>query len=317
MDALVKVKNLTKSFRSNKVLENLNFEIADGESFGILGPAGSGKTTLINTLAGILKPTEGSVTIAGNDLYAMSGPKARRLISLVPQTLALYPDFNAHDNLKFFGSFNNIKKRRLNEIMLEALDLFELTPEAHIPINRLPYSYSKRLSVAISMLSDPKIIMLESPTEGLDDRSARIITDGLNLLSNRGKTIVVATTYTREITSVCRKVGIMHQGTLLALDYLENILNCFGEQNQIELEADGLENIPTDVIRKQLFCSVPIESLEKFGSTLLIKLESTTEVLSIILEALGDSGIPVKNIRLSEGSLENVFYKLAGRELRD
>ena len=117
MDALVKVKNLTKSFGSNKVLENLNFEIADGESFGILGPAGSGKTTLINTLAGILKPTEGTVSISGNDLYAMSGAKGRKLISLVPQTLALYPDFNAHDNLKFFGSFNNIKKSRLNEIM--------------------------------------------------------------------------------------------------------------------------------------------------------------------------------------------------------
>ncbi|NMD14146.1 MAG: export ABC transporter ATP-binding protein, partial [Caldisericales bacterium] len=72
-----------------------------------------------------------------------------------------------------------------------------------------------------------------------------------------------------------------------------------------------------DIIRKQLFCSIPIESIDKFGSTLLIKLESTTEVLSIILEALSDSGIPVKNIRLAEGSLENVFYKLAGRELRD
>lgn len=317
MDALVNVKNLSKSFGDLTVLENLNFEISDGESFGILGPAGSGKTTLINSLAGILKPTSGTVTVSGVNLYGINSSKGRQIISLVPQTLALYEDFTAFDNLKFYGKFTQIKPGRLKELTLEALDLFELTPEAHIPIGKLPYSYSKRLSVAVSMLSDPRIILLESPTEGLDDRSARIITDGLNLLSNRGKTVVIATTYTREITAVCRKVGIMHKGTLLALDYLENILNCFGEQNQIELEADGLENIPTDVIRKQLFCSVPIESLEKFGSTLLIKLESTTEVLSIILEALGDSGIPVKNIRLSEGSLENVFYKLAGRELRD
>jgi len=317
MDALLKAKNLSKVYGNKTVLENLNFEIADGESFGILGPAGSGKTTLINILAGILKPSEGQVIISGMNLYGSSAGKARRLVSLVPETLALYPDFNAHNNLQFFGSFTKTNPQRRAELTLEALDLFELTPEAHIPISKLPYSYQKRLSVAVSMLSDPRLIMLESPTEGLDDRSARIITDGLNLLSNRGKTIIITTTYTREITSVCSKVGIMHKGTLLALDYLENILNCFGEQNQIELEAEGLENIPTDVLRKQLFCSVPIESLEKFGSTLLVKLESTTEVLSIILEALGDSGIPVKNIRLSEGSLENVFYKLAGRELRD
>ncbi|NLI39928.1 MAG: ABC transporter ATP-binding protein [Caldisericales bacterium] len=316
MEAIVKAKNLTKSFGGTVVLENLNFEIAEGESFGFLGPSKSGKTTLIEILASLTKPTSGEIWVGGVNMGQNPG-KARRIVSLVPQTLALYQDFSAHENMKFFGSFVTMSPRKLKEVSLEALDLFDLTHEAHIPIEQLPYSYSKRLSIAVAMLSDPRIILLESPTEGLDDRSARIITDGLNLLSNRGKTIIIATSYTREIASVCRKVGIINRGSLLALDYLENILSCFGEQNQIELEAEGLENIPLDIIRKQLFCSIPIESIDKFGSTLLIKLESTTEVLSIILEALSDSGIPVKNIRLAEGSLENVFYKLAGRELRD
>jgi ABC-2 type transport system ATP-binding protein len=316
MESIIKVKNLTKKYREKTVLENLNFEIPEGESFGILGPNRSGKTTLVNILSGIEKPTSGEVIISGINI-AQNPAKARNLISLVPQTSALYPDLSAHENLSFFGRFPSIQPKKVKEITVEALDLFELTPEAHIPISQLPYSYAKRLSIAVAMLSDPRIIFLESPTEGTDDRSSRIITDGLNLLSNRGKTIIIATTYTREINLVCRKVGIMYHGTMLALDYIENILSCFGEQNQIELEAEGLENIPIDIIRRQLFCSVPIESVDKFGSTLIIKLENTTEVLSIILEALGDSGIPVKNIRLSEGSLENVFYKLAGRELRD
>ncbi|MBP7732851.1 MAG: ABC transporter ATP-binding protein [Caldisericia bacterium] len=316
MESIIKVKNLTKKYRDKTILENLNFEIPEGESFGILGPNRSGKTTLVNILSGIEKPTSGEVYIAGVNI-AQNPVKARSYISLVPQTSALYPDLSAHENLAFFGSFPALPRKKIKDITIEALDLFELTPEAHIPIGKLPFSYTKRLSIAVAMLGDPRIIYLESPTEGTDDRSSRIITDGLNLLSNRGKTIVIATTYTREINLVCRKVGIMYHGTMLALDYIENILSCFGEQNQIELEAEGLDNIPIDIIRRQLFCSVPIESVDKFGSTLIIKLENTTEVLSIILEALGDSGIPVKNIRLSEGSLENVFYKLAGRELRD
>ncbi len=316
MEAIIKAKNLSKAFNTNVILENLNFEIAEGESFGFLGPAGSGKTTLIKVLSGLVKPTSGEVWVGGVNMITSPG-KARKIVALVPQTSALYPNFSAHQNLRFFGSFSPLPGKKVKDIALEALDLFELTHEAHIPIETLPYAYTKRLSVAVSMLTDPRVILLESPTEGLDDRSARVITDGLNLLSNRGKTIVLATSYTREITAVCRKVGVINRGSLLAMDYLENILSCFGEQNQIELEAEGLENIPLDIIRKQLFCSVPIESIDKFGSTLLIKLESTTEVLSIILEALSDSGIPVKNIRLAEGSLENVFYKLAGRELRD
>lgn len=316
MEAIIKAKNLTKSIYGTNVLENLNFEVNEGESFGFLGPARAGKTILIGVLSGLIKPTSGEVHIGGINITANPG-KARKIVSLVPKTIALYQDLSALQNLSFFGNLAQTPRNKVKDITLEALDIFELTHEAHIPIRELSYSYIKRLSIAVSTLSDPRIILLESPTEGLDDRSARIITDGLNLLSNRGKTIILATSYTREINAVCRKVGIINKGTLLALDYLENILSCFGEQNQIELEAEGLENIPLDIIRKQLFCSVPIESIDKFGSTLLIKLESTTEVLSIILEALSDSGIPVKNIRLSEGSLENVFYKLSGRELRD
>lgn len=214
MDIAIKTDNLTKEFNKVKVVNNLNIEIKRGEIFGFLGPNGSGKTTTIKMLCGLITPSFGEATVNGFSILTQ-GEQIRRQIGYMSQRFSLYDDLTTKENLKFYGQLynvdKNIREKRINEVM----ELTHIKSEENKQTGKLSGGYKQRLSFACAMLHSPSIIFLDEPTAGIDPVARKEIWDLFFNLTDQGLTLFVTTHYMDEAER-CTKLGYIFNGNLIA-----------------------------------------------------------------------------------------------------
>jgi len=214
----IKIENVSKDFGKSKVLEDINFNINSGDIVCFLGPSGAGKTTLIRLILGAIPATSGEITIEGT---VVPNINLLKKIGYTPQNDALYDDLSAEDNLKFFGGLYKISN--INEAISRVLKIVDLEKDKRKLVRKYSGGMKKRLSLAIALLHDPDILLLDEPTVGIDPLLRKTIWDEFKKLKEQGKTLVV-TTHVMDETRECDKAALIYGGKLIAYDSVEALL---------------------------------------------------------------------------------------------
>ncbi|HUI23127.1 MAG TPA: ABC transporter ATP-binding protein [Nitrososphaerales archaeon] len=212
----VSIDGLTKDYGSVRAVDGLDLAIPEAEVFGLLGPNGSGKTTTINCLTGLLKPTKGTIRVMGFDVQAQ-GPEAREVMGVSPQETAVYPYLTGEENIRLFGELYSVPKKALDGRVDYVLEKVGLLDEARRRVGKYSGGMKRRVSLAMALVTDPKVVLLDEPTVGMDPQARRAVWDFILELRDRGKTVVLTTHYMEEADELCDEVGIIDHGKLIEL----------------------------------------------------------------------------------------------------
>lgn len=210
------IENLTKDYGDVKAVDELSLSIPEAEVFGLLGPNGSGKTTTINCLTGVLKPTEGTIKVGGFDV-SNEGSKAREILGVSPQETAIYPYLTGKENVQLFGTLYSVPKKTLDASVNKMMEKVGLLDEAGRRVSKYSGGMKRRVSIAMALVQAPRIVLLDEPTVGMDPQSRRAIWDFIMELRDEGRTIVLTTHYMEEAEELCDRVGIIDHGRLIEL----------------------------------------------------------------------------------------------------
>ncbi len=213
---IIKIKNLVKRYPKTEkpALNGIDFDVFQGEFFGLLGPNGSGKTTLISILCGLLHPSSGDAEIYGHSIKNKS-QKIRQIIGLVPQDIALYPTLTLRQNLHFFAKLYHIPRKVINERIDKYLEVAQLTDNADQLVKGFSGGMKRRANLIAGMLHEPKIIFLDEPTVGVDTISRYVLFATLKNFNKEGKTLIYTTHYLEEAQKLCSRIGIIKEGNIV------------------------------------------------------------------------------------------------------
>jgi ABC-2 type transport system ATP-binding protein len=233
---LVSADAVVKRFGSLVALDGISLEIAPGEFFGLLGPNGAGKSTLMSLIAGLRSPDAGQLTVAGPGVAAGSA-EARRALGLVPQHLALYADLSAEANLRIFGGLYGLRGKALAERVDRALDAVQLADRRRDLVTTYSGGMKRRLNIAAALLHEPRLLLCDEPTVGVDPQSRNAIFDFLQGLNRAGMTIIYSTHYMEEATRLCSRIGIIDHGKILALGTIDELLGRLPFEEEIRFPS--------------------------------------------------------------------------------
>lgn len=281
---MLKLSSITKRFGEIIAVNNLSIEVKPGEIFGLLGPNGAGKTTTVNIAIGLLKPDSGWVSI--NGYGDPSNPRIRAILGLAPQSLSIYESLSVEENLDFFGRLYGLYGRRLKQRIQWCLGFVGLWERRRSIVRALSGGMMRRLNLAIALVNDPLLLMLDEPTLGVDTQSRNMILEKIADLKKEGKTVIYTTHYMEEAQKICDRVGIIDKGSLLALDTVEGLIASYGGKSTVIAE--------TPLQRIEIETTDPISEISRICSS--------SKPSSLILK---------------RPDLEQVFLNLTGRHLRD
>jgi ABC-2 type transport system ATP-binding protein len=217
LEDFIVIKSLVKNFEQTQAIKGLDLHVHKGEIFGFLGPNGAGKTTTIRIMTTLAKPTSGTVQIAGFDVVKEAG-EVKKIIGVVQQHISLDLDLTIRENMQFHARLHGLsaqeRKRRIDEL----LEYVDLTKKADSMVDKLSGGMKKRASIVIALIHQPKVLILDEPTGGLDAQSRRSLWDLVRRLNANGTTIFLTTHYIEEAEALCDRIAIMHHGSLIALD---------------------------------------------------------------------------------------------------
>jgi len=296
-EAVIKVENLTRRFGDFIAVDHINFEIQPGEVVGYLGPNGSGKTTTIRMLLGLLEPSEGKATVLGFDAFKQS-EQVRSRVGYMSQKFAIYDDLTVLENLAFYGGVYGI-----NDLarIKRTLELVGLTMHDSTLTQTLSAGWRQRLALGIALVHEPKLLFLDEPTSGVDPTARRAFWDLIYQLAETGVTILVTTHYMDE-AEYCERVGVMRDGKLLAMDTPSNLKKNIipGDVWEVYTEPlqSGLEVLPE--VEGVLHVSLAGDHLRTITEKGLKK--------EVLLKA---KDVNVRDIVAGEATLEDVFISLA------
>jgi ABC-2 type transport system ATP-binding protein len=228
MTALIETQTLTKKYGEKTAVNQVTFQVEPGEIFGFLGPNGAGKTTTIKMIVGLLQPTAGRVCVAGYDVQGQP-MQAKAASGYVPDTPNLYPKLSGRELLRFVGDLYEIEKNQVEHRIDELLRLFELVDAGDDLIDSYSHGMQQKISLAAALVHDPKVLVLDEPTVGLDPKSARLIKDILRQLGERGSAIFLSTHILEIAERMCDRIGIINKGQLIAIGTMDELRSARGE----------------------------------------------------------------------------------------
>jgi len=300
MKKAILFNKVKKNFGKLEALKGIDLTIEEGEFFALLGPNGAGKSTLINILAGLAKPSSGSIKVMGYDVI-QDYQNARRSLGIVPQELVFDPFFNVREMLRFQAGYFG-KGRENDDWIDEVIESLDLQDKANTNMRMLSGGMKRRALIAQALVHKPPVIVLDEPTAGVDVELRKKLWQFIKKLNQKGHTIVLTTHYLEEAETLCSRVAMMDQGKIVALDKTKNLLKRFSAKNlNLRLDLKG-KKIPASVQKL-------MKNLDQHSISFLI--EEITEVEFIIGE-LKKSKIKILDMELTNSDLENVFLKLTG-----
>jgi ABC-2 type transport system ATP-binding protein len=215
-------EHLLKRFGQKAAVNDVSFEVHAGEIFGFLGPNGAGKTTTIKMIVGLLQPSAGTVRVAGYDVQTQS-LQAKAASGYVPDTPNLYAKLTGRELLRFVGDLYEVDSVQVGRRSEELLKLFDLDQAADDPIDSYSHGMQQKTALAAALIHDPKVLVLDEPTVGLDPRSARLIKDMLRQMADRGAAVFLSTHILEIAERMCDRIGIINKGELIAVGSMEEL----------------------------------------------------------------------------------------------
>ena len=301
MNFAVKIEEISKSFADIKAVDDISFNVEQGEMFGLVGPDGAGKTTTIRNLCGLIKPDSGKITLLDIDINKHK-KEAQNKIGYLSQKFSLYGDLSVDENIEFFADIHGVKNYfdRRNEL----LEFTRLTPFRDRPADKLSGGMKQKLALACSLIHRPKILFLDEPTTGVDPVSRRDFWKILSGLIKEGITILMSTPYLDEAER-CNRVALMNKGKILGLDTPQNIKK--------SIDREVIEIVCPEARKAyKIIKAEPGFEVQLFGDRIDIVVENSAESLNIIIELFRQKGLLITSYRVIPPSLENVFIHLVG-----
>lgn len=239
-DEFLVAADIHKSLGGLQAVDGVSFTIRNQEIFGLLGPNGAGKTTTIRILATVLRPDEGNVTIGGHSVVD-SADEVRKLIGVCPQEVALYPELSALDNLTFFGRMAGLGRRETQSVARENLERVGLADRGKDAVSKFSGGMKRRMNIAVALMSNPALLMLDEPTVGIDPQSRSHIFETILQLRSEGMTVLYTTHYMEEADRLCDRIGIIDNGRVIALDTVQALKARIGDPDSTTLEEVFLD----------------------------------------------------------------------------
>lgn len=312
---IIEVDNLTKRFGNFVAVDHISFAVDKGEIFGFLGPNGAGKSTAIGMLCTLLRPTEGTARIATFDVLKEPS-RVREHIGVVTGKVILYDRLTAAENLALFGKLNHMPKEMIERQINQLLKLFQMEQWRDHQVGSFSMGMKQRINIARALVRQPECLFLDEPTVGLDAQTTRSIHDLIQKLSQEGMTIILTTHVMWEAELLCKRIGIIDHGKLIALDTMQNLKQLVTGDGDVTILDLDVTNLNEDLVG-QVQSSDFVISLEKEGATHLRIQVSGEDALVRVLDTLREGGAMIRSVNTVEPTLEDVFLHITGREIRD
>ena len=309
---ILEANGLCKSFGAIQVVKDVSFHINEGETYGLLGPNGSGKTTTISMICGLLPADSGSVSIGGMPMTTTT-LKPRALIGLVPQNLAIYPDLSARENLLFFGRLYGITGVELTRRVDEVLQIIGLSDRAKDRAGTFSGGMKRRLNIGVGLIHEPTLLVLDEPTVGVDPQSRNAILESIEHLTEAGLTVLYTTHYMEEAQRLCDRVAIVDGGVVRAEGTQRELVRLVGENERIRVKGTG--KIKEAAARVKALEGVADASA--LADEISILAPDVGAILTQALQTLSSDGMTVDSVAVEKPDLETVFLHLTGKALRD
>jgi ABC-2 type transport system ATP-binding protein len=309
---MIEVCELRKRYGELTAVDGISFTATEGRVFGLLGPNGAGKSTTIGCISGLLKPSSGHVKVLGHDVQR--APRAaRQTLGVVPQELALYEDLSARENLDFWGAAYGLtgaeRKRRVDEV-LESVGLYDRAEE---PSKQFSGGMKRRLNFGCGIVHQPKVLLLDEPTVGVDPQSRERLLELVREQLGSGTCVLYTTHYMQEAELLCDELAIIDHGHVVASGSLDELRGQMGEKDLLRIKGQF------DVAAIEgIFGQDPgIELISASQDTLQLAMTMAGSQLPMVFERIAGASGQVRETTVTRPSLESLFIKLTGRELRD
>lgn len=305
---MITVKNVTKRYGKFKAIDNISFEINDGEIVGLLGPNGAGKSTTMNILTGFIEPTEGEVIINGYNISKKT-KKAKKCIGYMPEGVPLYKDMTVKEFVTYMAELKGVKKDKIKESVEQAIQDTWLQNVRKVLIKNLSKGYKQRVSMAGALVGNPEIIILDEPTVGLDPKQ---IIEIRNLIKKLGKnhTLIISSHVLSEISQICEKVIIINKGQIVAVDSPEHLEDTVNVENAINIIVEDKEN---KIESLKINGAKKIELIKKNDDNTKeyrIIPEKDYDIRKTIFSDLAKESITIFELKKPEITLEEAFMDL-------
>ena len=310
---IIEVKNISKRFDDEIVVDNISFNVEEGDIFGLIGPNGAGKSTIINMMTGLLDANSGSISIGGFDVKK-DPIKAKEFLGLVPQELAIMETVSAYDNLEFFGSLYGLRGKLLKERIGYALDITRLNDKRKDKVKKFSGGMKRRLNLAAAIMHEPKILILDEPTVGIDPQSRNHIFDFIKGLNKEKSTTIIYTShYMEEVEYLCNNIFIIDEGEEIAYGTKKMVKSMISNNNKVSLKV---ENINSKLINS-IGEAAGVINCKNLQDEIELLVDEENFKLEAILRILEANSSSIRSINVNEPNLEEVFLALTGKKLRD
>lgn len=309
---MIKIENLVKRYGDNVALDHFNLNVEEGEIFGLLGPNGSGKTTVINCMLALLKFDRGSIKIMGEEM-APDNYKVKEQIGIVMQDVAVFEELNVQENIDYFCSLYVKDRKKRRELVEDAIRFVGLEEYRKSYPKKLSGGLLRRLNIACGIAHRPKLIILDEPTVAVDPQSRNKILEGICELNRQGSTIIYTSHYMEEVEQICTRIAIMDHGRSIAVGTKEELKGMIKTGETVTIEAVILSEEDLSEIR-----TLPhVFDVQYSDQKLVVRCTGAKHNLIHILNCLQEKEIPFGRVFSELPTLNDVFLEITGKQLRD
>lgn len=309
---VITIKHLTKSYQKLKAVDDLSFNVQEGEILGLLGPNGSGKSTTINCILSLLNYSEGSIQIFGKEM-SVNAYDIKRQIGVVFQDVAVFDELSVYDNIDYFCGLYIKDKKLRKECIDEAIELVGLNDYRRFLPKQLSGGLLRRLNIACGIAHRPRLIFLDEPTVAVDPQSRNHILDGIKTLRDRGATIIYTTHYMEEVELLCDRVIIIDKGKLLAEGTCDELKGLVQIEEKVYVEIPQLEQAQL----AEIAAFENVSDVNYQNHELTLSYQRGNRNLSELISYFNQAHIVYNRIYSQRPTLNDVFLELTGKELRD
>ena len=312
MEKIIEVKNLTKEYKDLKAVDNLSFDVEQGEILGLLGPNGSGKSTTMNCILSLLNFNNGTIRIFGQEM----GPDAyevKKQIGVVFQDVSVFEELSVYENIDYFCGLYISDKQLRKQYVEDAIQLVGLEQFKKFLPKQLSGGLLRRLNIACGIAHKPKLIFLDEPTVAVDPQSRNNILDGIQTLRNQGATIVYTTHYMEEVEILCDRVIILDKGKIIASGTIDELKSLSNIDEKVSAEVKSIDEAKI----KKMETMAHVDHVNYHDQLLEVNYKEGQNNIVSLIEFLEKESIPFSRIYSERPTLNDVFLELTGKELRD
>ncbi len=307
---MIKLENVTKKYGKFEALKGISFEVKEGEVVGLLGPNGAGKSTTMNIITGFIQQTSGTVVVDGYDVLKKPS-KAKKLIGYMPEGVPLYSDLTVKEFVKYMAELKGMPKKQIKESVNKILEETGLTDVQNKLTRNLSRGYKQRVSLAGTLVSNPKVIILDEPTVGLDPKQ---VTEIRELIKNLGKehTVILSSHILSEVSQICNRVVIINKGEIVAIDTPENLEKQVTNKNIIYVTVEDPENkVPHMKDKIEGIKSIKLEKTNEDGTKqYLVEVQDNIDIRKTLFANFAKENLTIFEMKKADTSLEEAFMKL-------